>query len=231
MMAFDFMTLAQQCAPQVSPATMAAIVRTESSFNPYAIGVVHALLLRQPASLEEATATVRALEASGWDYSVGLAQVSRANWSRYGMSVQNAFDPCLNLAAGAAILHDCYAQARKSRSDVQGALRASLSCYASGDFTTGYRTGYVQRVVQNVADSVSAHLVPSVPAIDPAVSPIPVTRAIPVVPLGRGGFAQRVPRPLPAQPASADAPGPQLPQGNSPGKPLGESSDISAVVF
>ena len=229
MMALDFMTLAQQCAPRVSPATMAAIVRTESSFNPYAIGVVHARLLRQPASLEEATATVRALEAGGWDYSVGLAQVNRANWSRYGMSVRNAFDPCLNLAAGAAILQDCFAQARKSRSDVQGALRASLSCYASGDFATGYRTGYVQRVVQSVVDSVSVHPVPSVPAIDPAVSPIP---AIPVRrPLSRGGFPQRAQRPLPAQPAAAGGPGPQVPQGNPPGQPQGKSSDISAVVF
>jgi type IV secretion system protein VirB1 len=225
MMALDFMTLAQQCAPRVSPATMAAIVRTESSFNPYAIGVVHGRLLRQPASLEQATATVRALEAGGWDYSVGLAQVNRANWSRYGMSVQNAFDPCLNLAAGAAILQDCYAQASKSRSEVQGALRASLSCYASGDFATGYRTGYVQRVVQNVADSVSAHPVSSVPAIDPVVSPIPV------VPLGRGGFPLRAQRPQRAQPASASGPGPQVSQGNPPGQPQGESSDISAVVF
>jgi len=233
MMALDFITLAQQCAPQVSPATMAAIVRTESSFNPYAIGVVHARLLRQPASLEEAMAAVRTLEAGGWDYSVGLAQVNRANWSRYGMSVQNAFDPCLNLAAGAAILQDCYAQARKSRSEVQGALRASLSCYASGDFTTGYRTGYVQRVVRNVVDGVSAHPVPSVPAIDPAVSLILAIPAIPVVPLGRGGFPQQAQRPilLPAQPASAGGPGPQVHQGSPPGQPQGESSDISAVVF
>ena len=231
MMALDFMMLAQQCAPRVSPATMAAIVRTESSFNPYAIGVVHARLLRQPSSLEEATATVRALEAGGWDYSVGLAQVNRANWSRYGMSVQNAFDPCLNLAAGAAILQDCYAQARKSRSEVQGALRASLSCYASGDFVTGYKTGYVKRVVQNVVDSVSTDPVSSVPAIDPEVSPIPAIPAIPVVPLGRGGFPQRAQRPLPAQPASAGGPGPQVPLDNPPGQPQGESSDISAVVF
>ena len=231
MMALDFMTLAQQCAPRVSPATMAAIVRTESSFNPYAIGVVHARLLRQPASLEEATATVRALEAGGWDYSVGLAQVNRANWSRYGMSVQNAFDPCLNLAAGAAILQGCYAQARKSRSEVQGALRASLSCYASGDFATGYRTGYVQRVVQNVVDSGSVHPVPTVPAIEPVMSPIP---AIPVIPLGRSGYPERAQRQLPAQPASAGGPGPQVPQvpqGNPPGYPQGDPVDSSAVVF
>jgi type IV secretion system protein VirB1 len=204
MMALDFMTLAQQCAPQVSPATMAAIVRTESSFNPYAIGVVHGRLLHQPASLEEATATARALDAGGWGYSVGLAQVNRANWSRVGMSVQNAFDPCLNLAAGAAILQECYAQARKSRPEVQGALRASLSCYASGDFATGYRTGYVQRVVENAIDSVSVHLAPSVPAIDPVMSSIP---AIPVVPLWRGGVPERAQRQRTAQPASAGGPG------------------------
>lgn len=230
-MALDFMTLAQQCAPQVSPATMAAIVRTESSFNPYAIGVVHGRLLRQPASLGEATATTRALDAGGWDYSVGLAQVNRANWSRYAMNVQNAFDPCLNLAAGAAILQDCYAQARRSRPEVQGALRASLSCYASGDFATGYRTGYVQRVVQNAADIGSVHPVPSVPAIDPVASPIP---AIPVVPLGGGGFPDRVQRQRTAQPASASGPGPQVPQaprGSPPGHPQGESAHSSAVVF
>ena len=36
----DFMVLAQQCAPTVAPQTMAAVVQVESSFNPYAIGVV-----------------------------------------------------------------------------------------------------------------------------------------------------------------------------------------------
>ena len=34
MMPLDFIALAQQCAPQVSPVTMAAIVRTESGFQP-----------------------------------------------------------------------------------------------------------------------------------------------------------------------------------------------------
>ncbi|CAG4913471.1 lytic transglycosylase domain-containing protein [Paraburkholderia gardini] len=225
MMALDLMMLAQQCAPRVSPATMVAIVRTESSFNPYAIGVVHGRLLRQPASLEEAKATVRALDAGGWDYSVGLAQVNRANWSRYGMSVQNAFDPCLNLAAGAAILQDCYAQARKSRPEVQGALRAGLSCYASGDFATGYRTGYVQRVVHNVVDSGSGFPVPTVPAIDPLVSPVPV------VPLGRTGFPERAQHPRTAQPEVAGVPGTQTPSARGSAHPQGGPTDRSAVVF
>lgn len=229
MMAPDFVTLAQQCAPQVSPATMAAIVRTESSFNPYAIGVVHGRLLRQPASLEEAKATARALDAGGWDYSVGLAQVNRANWSRVGLSVRNAFDPCLNLAAGAAILQDCFAHARISHTDIQRALRASLSCYASGDFTTGYRTGYVQRVVDNVVNSVvnsvSVRPVPSVPAIDPVVSPVQV------VPPGHSGFPGRVQRQHTAQPAASRVPGTQAPPGSPSGHPQGGPANSSAVVF
>ncbi|HBN8308897.1 TPA: transglycosylase SLT domain-containing protein [Pseudomonas aeruginosa] len=44
----DFMALAQQCAPTVAPQTMAAVVQVESSFNPYAIGVVGGRLQRQP---------------------------------------------------------------------------------------------------------------------------------------------------------------------------------------
>src|SRR5271163_2302233 len=79
MMPLDFVALAQQCAPQVSPVTMAAIVRTESGFNPYAIGVANGRLVRQPASLDEAVSTARALAAGGWNFSAGLAQVNHAN--------------------------------------------------------------------------------------------------------------------------------------------------------
>ncbi|MFM0229700.1 lytic transglycosylase domain-containing protein [Paraburkholderia sediminicola] len=174
MLPLDFITLAQQCAPQVSPVTMAAIVQTESGFNPYAIGVVHGRLARQPASVDEAVVTAHALAASGWNFSVGLAQVNYVNWPAYGLNEQSAFDPCRSLAAGAAILQGCFESARRaqadSRRDAQSALRASLSCYASGNFSTGYRTGYVQRVV-NSARTPSQ---PTVPVFVPSIAPIPV---------------------------------------------------------
>jgi type IV secretion system protein VirB1 len=54
---------------------MQHVVRIESSYNPYAIGVVGGRLVRQPVSLAEALATVHMLEARGYDFSVGLAQV------------------------------------------------------------------------------------------------------------------------------------------------------------
>lgn len=174
MMPLDFIALALQCAPQVSPVTMAAIVRTESGFNPYAIGVVNGRLKRQPASLGEAVATAHALSAAGWNFSVGLAQVNVENWYAYGLTEQSAFDPCRNLAVGAAILQGCFESARRAQIDTgpnsQSALRASLSCYASGNFSTGYRTGYVQRVVDNARIAV----LPSVSVVVPTVMPIAV---------------------------------------------------------
>ncbi|MBY0365149.1 MAG: hypothetical protein K2X12_02820 [Burkholderiaceae bacterium] len=44
----DFLVLAQQCAPGVHMDTMRRIVHVESSYNPYAIGVVGGRLERQP---------------------------------------------------------------------------------------------------------------------------------------------------------------------------------------
>nr|WP_144155434.1 lytic transglycosylase domain-containing protein [Paraburkholderia sp. BCC1885] len=184
MVPVDFTMLAQQCAPQVAPVTLAAIVRTESGFNPYAIGVVGARLVRQPASAAEAVATVHELERQGWNYSVGLAQVNRSNFSRYGLGPETAFEPCRNVAAGAAILAGCFAKARTRSPDSQEALRKSFSCYAAGDFVTGYRTGYVQRVVDNAA----MHPIPVVPAIEPAIDPaMTPIRVQPLDAAGAGG--------------------------------------------
>lgn len=213
-MLIDFFSLSQQCAPQIAPVTMAAVVRTESQFNPYAIGVVHGRLLRQPSNMAEAIATTHALEARGWNFSVGLAQVNRVNWFRYGVTEETAFDPCLNLAVGASILQRCFNAAHGSLAEDQVALQASLSCYASGDFATGYRTGYVQRVVSSAQQPMSTPKI-SVPAVMP----------IPVVPLESGESLNPLQgRLLPKKP--------RLPVGPNvhPGEERG-SPEKSAVVF
>jgi type IV secretion system protein VirB1 len=213
----DIITLAQQCAPQVSPITMAAIVRTESGSNPYAIGVVHGRLVRQPASMDEAVVTAHALAAGGRNFSVGLAQVNRANWTAFGLDEQSAFEPCRNLTAGAAILQRCFESARRAETDAwpdsQSALRASLSCYASGNFSAGYRMGYVQRVVDNSR-------IPE-PSLNSTV--VPPIAPIPVVPVNSGVSA----RPVRAQPVGHPL---SEPAETSPDGPGGDS-DRSAVVF
>lgn len=224
-MALDFMALAHECAPQIAPVTMAAIVRTESGFNPYAIGVVHGRLVRQPSNAAEAIATARALQVKGWNFSVGLAQVNHANWRAYGLTTENAFEPCRNLAAGAAILRNCFAVAWNRRvhadadsgADGQTALLASLSCYASGDFSTGFRTGYVRHVVDNAAE-----LLPSPPAV-PANIPIAAVPINSATPIGTARATSGA-----RQPSRHDSNGGNF---TSPVTDQRQELDSSAVVF
>lgn len=119
---------------------MQHVVHVESSYNPYAIGVVGGKLARQPRNLAEALATVRMLEGRGFNFSVGLAQVNRYNLARYGLdSYERAFEACPNLQAGSRILAECYGRSGRN-------WGKSFSCYYSGNFTTGYRHGYVQKI-------------------------------------------------------------------------------------
>lgn len=156
----------------VAPQVMRHIVQVESGANPFAVGVVNAQLVRQPRNLDEALATVQMLDGKGYDFSVGIAQVNRANLGRYGLdSYPKAFDVCANLAVGAHILADCYASAR-------GDWGKAFSCYYSGNFVTGFRDGYVQKVYASINGKG-----PRVQAMAPREQPrvAPVSRAAPAL--------------------------------------------------
>jgi type IV secretion system protein VirB1 len=140
-----FLALAVACSPQVHPDTARAIVAVESAFNRYAIGVVGGVLERQPTTQSEAVATARALRAAGWNFSVGLGQINVGNFARLGLTVESALDPCTNLRAMQAVLEECHGRS-PTASDPQVALRQALSCYYSGNFSTGFRHGYVRKV-------------------------------------------------------------------------------------
>ncbi|WP_230945556.1 lytic transglycosylase domain-containing protein [Burkholderia pseudomultivorans] len=132
-----FNVLAKVCAPDVHPKLLGRIGTVESGGNPYAIGVVGGHLVRQPRTKAEALATVAALEAGGWNYSMGLVQVNKYNLARYGRTAEDMFDACRNLNTGSAILKECYDRAQKRYPDDGAAVRAALSCYYSGDFNRG----------------------------------------------------------------------------------------------
>lgn len=145
----DVLALAQQCAPQIHPDTILRLVRAESNFNPFAIGVVGATLRRQPKSLTEAVDTVQWLEQNGYQYSVGLAQIFKGNFKKYGLTAHSAFDTCTNLRTSAVILTDCYQRALHNTPTPrtpQIALREAFSCYNSGNFAAGFINGYVASV-------------------------------------------------------------------------------------
>jgi type IV secretion system protein VirB1 len=169
----DFLLIAQQCAPAIHPNTLAHVVQVESSYNPFAIGVVGAHLERQPHNAAEAIATADWLERNHFNYSVGLGQVNRSNFIRYGLTLESAFDPCRNLQATSAILKDCYLRAYEAHPDEQTALRDSFSCYYSGNFTAGYKAGYVIKVIAGGAQG--AHPKKAPPGPKEVASEMPQT--------------------------------------------------------
>ncbi|MES2899565.1 MAG: lytic transglycosylase domain-containing protein [Pseudomonadota bacterium] len=180
---FDFLALAQTCAPAVHPDTMRRLVQVESSFNPYAIGVVGGRLARQPRSHAEALAAVRLLERQGMNYSVGLAQVNMKNFPAYGLSATTMFDPCSNLRAGSRILAECFGRAQRARPTERAALLAAFSCYESGNFKTGFKDGYVSKLVQ--ADPGQASFRRPAPAPVQARHPPPAVTRNPASPPAR----------------------------------------------
>jgi type IV secretion system protein VirB1 len=140
-----FSALVMACAPAVHASTALTLVTVESGFNPHAIGVVGGVLDRQPRNRGEAVATADHLHATGWNFSVGLAQINVRNFERLGLTTATAFDPCQNLRAMQAVLGECFDRSGPGL-EPQIALRQALSCYYSGNFVTGFRHGYVQRV-------------------------------------------------------------------------------------
>lgn len=146
----DFNSIAAECAPWVAPQTLAAIVRTESQFRTFAIGVNGgAKLARQPSTKEEAVVTAKWLIANNYNIDMGLGQVNSANLAKTGLSVEEAFDPCKNLAAAGKILTWNYQSASKKIPNQQAALHAAISAYNTGSFTRGFSNGYVQKVLNN----------------------------------------------------------------------------------
>ena len=139
--------LIEQCAPNVAPTTMAAIVKTESGGNPLAININGDRKLVRPArSRAEATGWATWLVAHGYSVDLGLTQVNARHLPRLHANVGQMFDPCDNLKAGARILSENYAGASQRYGSGQQALRAAISAYNTGNYRAGFDNGYVAKV-------------------------------------------------------------------------------------
>lgn len=143
------MGLAAQCAPSVAPATIAAIVQTESRGFELAIGVNG--LARQPApatSVAQAVQTARSYVDKGYSVDLGLGQINSRNMKALGLTWDNVFDPCTNIAAAGVVLSGNYRSVRAGLHP-QRALRIALSMYNTGSQSRGFSNGYVGKVVGN----------------------------------------------------------------------------------
>lgn len=149
--------LIQRCAPNVAPQTISAVMRTESGGNPLAININYkkGRLARKPHSMVEAIGWSKWLIERGYNIDMGLMQINSRNMARFGMTVEQIFDPCTNIYVGSLILTENYVRASDKYGKGQNALFASLSAYNTGHFQRGFRNGYVHRVVRNASQPVT----------------------------------------------------------------------------
>lgn len=225
----NFNALASQCAQGVHPETMQAIVRVESKFNPYAIGVVAGALKRQPRTHAEAVAAAKMLHAQGRNFSMGLAQVNRHNLKHYGLTYETVFDPCKNLNAGAKILAECFSRAEEGGKVTQSALQKAFSCYYSGNFRFGFtqdfkgQPSYVQKVLNSAAlnSNTASIKVPAVSTSQPVIKPVAYQQP----------KKQTAPKPQPSQTVAAQPAQAMIvaqPPASEPPKKAASSWDVFA---
>lgn len=152
----DLVALIHQCTPpHVSVQTMGKLITVESTKRENAIGykIVRAdgkefRLTAQPKDKQEAIAWATWFYQNGYKFDAGPSQINSINFARLGLTPATVFDMCTNIEKGADILTECYARAYKQYQDEQVAIRRALSCYQSGNFSTGFKTGYVAKVVK-----------------------------------------------------------------------------------
>ena len=138
-------TLIQNCASNIAPRTMTAVVSVESGGNPLAMHDNTLGRSFEPNDMATAIAWATELIARGDSVDLGLSQINSNNLPSLGLSVRLAFDPCSNLHAGATILGNDYANASARFGAGQYALRRALSAYNSGSMFAAQE--YVDRIL------------------------------------------------------------------------------------
>jgi soluble lytic murein transglycosylase-like protein len=68
----------------------------------------------------------------GYNIDLGLGQINSANLGWLGLSVEDAFEPCRNLAAAARVLTTNYQSVAHSAQSSDHAIATALSLYNTG---------------------------------------------------------------------------------------------------
>ncbi len=167
----------QQCAPNVAPETIAAIIQVESGGNQFALGVNGPVRNRpRPQTVQEAASLARFFIRKGYSVDLGLMQINSRNLPGLGYTIEQILDPCNNLQAGSRILSRGYSGAVKRYGEGQEALRAALSAYNTGNYQRGFRNGYVAKYFpgKGLRITVSSNMPASFPSktvITPTIKP------------------------------------------------------------
>lgn len=140
--------LIQHCASGMDYPVAHAIVKQESAFNPYAIGVNKGgKPVKQPKTYAQAVATAKQLLASGYNIDLGLGQINSSNLKWLNLSVEQAFNPCANLKAMQTVYLECFKKSGETGLGTK--MQRALSCYNTGNARLGFKNGYVNKVTNH----------------------------------------------------------------------------------
>jgi type IV secretion system protein VirB1 len=144
-MAPELLIVIATCAPHIHVDTAARLIHHESGGHQFAIGVNgSARLSSQPTTERQAVTTAKLLIDRGLSVDMGYAQINSKNLRRLGLTVDEVFKPCANLAAMQTVLIEAYQRATVTHGHGQAALQAALSAYNTGNFKKGLQNGYVR---------------------------------------------------------------------------------------
>ena len=133
-------------------ALMVALVRRESSGNPFAIGMDGKdTPVTQPRNLAEAVRTAEGLVKMGKTFSVGLAQIHISNIKSLGISWKLAFDGCTSLRNGQKIFEHFYAKAITAGFRGNEAVYSALRGYNSGSIHAKVSNNYASVIMADAA--------------------------------------------------------------------------------
>jgi type IV secretion system protein VirB1 len=140
-----FADMAARCENSVAPQTLLAVAKVESNFSVFAIHDNTTERSYNPTSQTEAIKIAQDLTSLGHSIDLGIMQINNANLTAFGVRAEDAFNPCRSMEVAATILSLDY-KGGDNEAKQQGALRAALSAYNTGNDTAGFRNGYVKRV-------------------------------------------------------------------------------------
>lgn len=100
-------------------------------------------------SLDDAVLVSSKMVAEGYTVDVGLMGINSRNVKRFGVSIREAFDPCINVNMGEQILFENINQAKSKGHSGEDAIKVALSLYNTGSETRGFTNGYVDKVWAN----------------------------------------------------------------------------------
>jgi len=124
-----------------------SIAEQESSGKAYAFNVNR--WEGDPIPMTDAESSIalsKGFVAQGYTVDVGLMGINSRNIDRMGHTIDDAFEPCTNIALGESIYMRFLNRAKDNGLVGHEAMRAALSQYNTGSMTRGFHNGYVDKV-------------------------------------------------------------------------------------